>query len=132
MSRDLSPVVGNWYQPLEKGQPFVVVGLDEEQGVIEIQHYDGDLEEIDAEAWSGLDLEAAEPPEDWTGPLDDVEADDLGYTETAMTSEDWPAPLQEARDDGKERWEKPEPEDEQNGWAEGESAEELYGRAPES
>jgi hypothetical protein len=30
--------------------------------------------------WTTLPLEFAEPPEDWTGPLNDVEVDDLGYT----------------------------------------------------
>jgi hypothetical protein len=31
-------------------------------------------------------------PEDATGPLDDVEVEDLGYSETGMTAADWPAP----------------------------------------
>jgi hypothetical protein len=131
MSTDLSPIVGNWYQPLGKGQAFVVVSLDEEEGVIEIQHYDGDVEEIDLDAWSELELEAAEPPEEWTGPIDDVEIDDLGYTETGMTCQDWPQPLQEAPAGREEQWEAPEPEDELNERAEGNSAEELYGQEPQ-
>jgi hypothetical protein len=60
----------------------------------EIQHFDGDLDEIDEDAWGSLPLEFAEAPEDWTGPIDDVEPDDLGYSETAMNAGDWSAPLQ--------------------------------------
>jgi hypothetical protein len=31
------------------------------------------------EEWEEMDLEEIEPPEDWTGPLDKLEPDDLGY-----------------------------------------------------
>ena len=44
-----------------------------------------------------LPLGLAEPPEDWTGPIDDVEVDDLGYSGTEMTAKDWSAPLQPFR-----------------------------------
>ena len=40
-------------------------------------------------------LEPIETPEDWTGPMDDIERDDLGYTETDMSAEDWAEPLGE-------------------------------------
>lgn len=46
----------------------------------------------------------AEPPEDWTGPVDDVEVDDLGYSETDMQAEDWEEPLESIRR-GQEEWE---------------------------
>lgn len=96
MPTDLEPVTGNWYQHLDKGQPFRVVSVDEDAGVIAIQHFDGDLEEVELDGWHQLDLEICEEPEDWTGPLDDVETDDLGYTETSMAADDWVAPLDEA------------------------------------
>jgi hypothetical protein len=31
------------------------------------------------EEWEEMDIEDIEPPEDWTGPLDDLESDDLRY-----------------------------------------------------
>lgn len=40
---------------------------------------------IDAETWALLPLERVEPPEDVTAPVDDIETDDLGYSETGMT-----------------------------------------------
>ena len=36
-------------------------------------------EELEMEEWEEMDLEEIEPPEDWTGPLDDLESDDLSY-----------------------------------------------------
>ena len=89
--------VGQWYLRWDKGEIFQVTGCDKQAGTIEIQTFDGDLDEIDDETWRVLPLGLAEPPEDWTGPVDDVEHDDLGYSETHMTGADWAGPLQSYR-----------------------------------
>ncbi|HET9823089.1 MAG TPA: DUF6763 family protein [Burkholderiaceae bacterium] len=89
MSYDMDPIVGNWYQHVEKGLDFEVVAVDEETASVEIQYVDGSLDDISLDDWYELDLEPAEPPEDWTGPLDDVETDDTDYTETGMQEEEW-------------------------------------------
>jgi len=96
--------VGQWYLRLDKGEIFQVTGCDDESRTIEIQNFDGDLDEIDEDAWAALPLGLAEPPEDWTGPVDDVELDDLGYSETDMTPADWAQLLQPFRP-GRESWE---------------------------
>ena len=88
---------GQWYLRHDKGEIFQVIACDEEARTIEIQSFDGDLDEIDEDVWAALPLEFAEQPEDWTGPIDDVEVDDLGYTETDMTARDWLEPLQPLR-----------------------------------
>ena len=93
MPTSLKPVISQWYRHRDKGQQFYVTALDEQEGTVEIQHFDGDLEEVDFDDWHLLNIETIEPPEDWTGPVDDVERDDLGYTETDMTPEDWAEPL---------------------------------------
>ena len=89
------PVVSQWYRHRDKGQRFQVTAIDKTEDMVEIQHFDGDVEELDRDSWYELDIEPIEPPEDWTGPLDDVERDDLGYTETDMTKSDWNEPLEE-------------------------------------
>ncbi len=101
------PRLGQWYTRWDKGEIFQVVGCDEGSRSIEIQYFDGDLDEIDSESWSGLPLTSAEAPEDWTGPVDDVERDDLGYTETEMSAEDWAEPLRTLRSE--EEKEEPSP-----------------------
>jgi hypothetical protein len=95
MTTALKPVISQWYRHRDKGQQFYVTALDEEEGTVETQHFDGDVEEMDFDDWHQLSIETIEPPEDWTGPVDDVERDDLGYSETDMTSEDWAEPLAE-------------------------------------
>jgi hypothetical protein len=82
MTTDLDPIVGNWYEHLDKGQKFQVVDIDDGAGVIEIQYFDGDLDKMDKDEWLEAELQAIDQPEDWTGPLDEVEPDDSGYTES--------------------------------------------------
>lgn len=91
------PRASQWYRHLNKGQEFQVTAIDETERTVEIQHFDGDVEELDLEEWYALDLEAIAPPEDWTGPMDDIERDDLGYTETGMRGADWTKPLRDER-----------------------------------
>lgn len=85
---DVDPIIGNWYRNEETGNDFEVVALDEDAQTIEIQYFDGELEELDLDAWYELSLEAIEPPEDWSGPFDEMETDDLGYDEEELSDED--------------------------------------------
>jgi hypothetical protein len=98
------PEIGQWYARTDKGELFRVVARDDKSRTIEIQYFDGDLDEIDAETWGMLPLERSAPPEDWTAPIDDVETDDLDYTETQMSPTDWTQPLQPIARAG-EAWE---------------------------
>lgn len=88
---------GQWYARWDKGEIFQVVGYDPNSRTIETQTFGGDIDEVDLEMWAGLPLAFAEPPEDWTGPVDDVERDDLGYSETEMSGSDWAEPMQSLR-----------------------------------
>ena len=61
----IDPIVGDWYS--SHGQLFEVVAVDEDERVVEVQHADGDLEEIDVEDWvtrcRAGSLQMAEPPD---------------------------------------------------------------------
>jgi hypothetical protein len=83
MGNRLPPIVGNWYAHRDKGALFQVVALDEDAGTIEIQEFDGGLDELDLDEWRALSVYGAAQPEDWGGPLDDVEPDEFGYTDLA-------------------------------------------------
>ena len=73
-----SPIVGDWYRRTN-GALFEVVAVDRDDGTIEVQHFDGTLEEFDLEAWDEQEFEEAQAPEDWSGSVDvepeDYEAD---------------------------------------------------------
>jgi len=89
MSNELDPILGNWYQHLDKGGLFRVVAIDEDNAVIEIQNFDGDVDEIEMSQWQELDIELAEEPENFSGPYDVGELDDYGTEITDTTSQDW-------------------------------------------
>ena len=71
------PQVGDWYQNQDKGEPFQVVSVDADSGTVQTQSFDGELDSIEMEDWEQIPLVTAAPPEDWTGPLDDLEPDDI-------------------------------------------------------
>lgn len=102
------PIVNQWYHHLDKGQRFYVTAVDEDDNTVEIQHFDGDVDEFDLSEWFQLRIEPIEQPEDWTGPVDDVERDDLGYSETDMTAEEWAEPVSEPRGGPEEKTEETE------------------------
>ena len=81
MHNRLPPIIGNWYSHRDKGEIFQVVALDEASGTIEIQEFDGDIDELDFDEWQHLPVDVTTQPEDWTGPIDDIERDELGYTD---------------------------------------------------
>lgn len=125
------PEIGQWYLHQDKGEMFLVTGYDGDARTIEIQNFDGDVDEIEAAAWSTMPLERAAQPEDWTGPLDDVEVDDLGVSETDMSAADWTEPLQ-CFQPQKEAWEDDTPDEERDPEGEGTLDEELSVDSPDS
>ena len=95
MDIEIDPIVGEWYQHLDKGQRFLIVAFDEDEGLIETQHFDGDIEEIPLDAWYQQDIQLIEPPENWGGAMDIGTKDDYGTEITDTDISDWSEPLQE-------------------------------------
>lgn len=71
-----APAVGDWYAD-EQGVTFEVVAVDTQDHSVEVQYFDGTLEEFDLDSWEEMRLNAVEPPEDWSGPLD-MQREDYG------------------------------------------------------
>lgn len=85
------PVVGEWYRDIHD-DTFEVVAVDEQDGTVEVQHFDGTLEEWDLADWLQSPLRAAEPPEDWSGSMD-IEREDYGVDLEDIRAEEWASPL---------------------------------------
>jgi hypothetical protein len=94
MANELEPEVGQWYVHQDKGELFRVVAIDPTSASVEIQSFDGDIEEIDLEVWREMVLTAAQAPEDWTGPYDELPADDLEYSVSDAGPWDWRVSLE--------------------------------------
>ena len=52
-----------------------MVAIDRYDSTIELQYFDGTIEELDFDEWREEEIVAASPPEDWTGSVD-VDAED--------------------------------------------------------
>lgn len=76
MGREYEPTVGQWYEDLENDETFQVLKVDEDREIVEIQHLDGDTEELDVDEWAELDLELTEEPEGWSGSKSEKDEDD--------------------------------------------------------
>lgn len=63
------PSIGRWYRR-PNGQLFEVVAFDEADQTIELQFFDGTIDEVDQESWSKLLIERVAAPEDWSGSVD--------------------------------------------------------------
>lgn len=87
MDNEIEPSVGNWYQHIDDGTLFQVIAVDEDEELIQFQVFDGDISEVSLEEWHNWDIEISDPPEDWTGPVDDVDLDDLDYSEIRSEGE---------------------------------------------
>ncbi len=74
---NLSPVIGQWFSR-PNGTLFEVVAVDEDGGTVELQQFDGTLDEVDMECWLDLLPVEASPPEDWSGSVDMDPEDYIG------------------------------------------------------
>lgn len=89
-----APVIGEWFRRAG-GDSFEVVAIDRDDHTIEIQYFDGTVEEIELEEWREAEMETCEAPEDWTGSLD-VEPEDTEneYEAEPGNTKTWADPLQ--------------------------------------
>jgi len=77
------PVIGRWFRR-PNGSLFEVVAVDEADGTIEIQHFDGTIDEVELESWPELLLIEVSAPEDWSGSVDMDPDDYVGRKEGDM------------------------------------------------
>ena len=63
MTSEADPIIDEWYHHPEKAQKFKVTALDEHTATVEIQYFDGTIDELDLNTWYKLDMERIEPPE---------------------------------------------------------------------
>ena len=100
MSRDYEPTPGQWYENLEEEESFRVLSVDEDSELIEIEYLDGDIEEIDVEAWHEMDLELTQEPEGWSDSDEEEDEDDDDWDDDDEDDED----LDDEEDDERDQY----------------------------
>jgi hypothetical protein len=98
VSRDNPPIPGQWYENAAEEETFRVLAVDEDTETVEIEYLDGDLEELDIDAWHELDLELIDEPEGWSDEDEDEDEE-----------EEWDEEDEEEEDE--DDWEEDEDED---------------------
>ena len=115
MGRDFEPVKGQWYENIEEDETFRVLSVDEDGELVEIEYLDGDIEELDLDAWHEMDLERIEEPEGWVAPEQADDADDENDDD-----ED------EDLDDDDDDWDDDDEDDDDDDWEDDENDSDRY------
>lgn len=76
MATEYEPRIGDWYRN-SNADTFEIVAFDDGDDTVEIQYFDGTVEELDLDTWYEMDIEPTAAPEDWSGSLD-IEREDYG------------------------------------------------------
>ena len=74
------PTIGKWYRRPD-GILLEVVAVDESDGTIETQFFDGTIDEVEIDGWRDQLLIEVAAPEDWSGSVD-MDPDDYKGTRT--------------------------------------------------
>lgn len=72
------PAIGTWFRR-PNGTLLEVVAIDEGAETVEIQMFDGTIDEVELDSWSDQLLLEVAAPEDWSGSVD-MDPDDYKGT----------------------------------------------------
>lgn len=70
MATQIDPEIGRWFKRLDLNELFEVVARDDDDKTIDIQYFNGEIEELDMASWQQLPITQAAAPEDWSGALE--------------------------------------------------------------
>lgn len=85
------PIVGNWYQRPGRAI-FEVVAIDEHARTVELQFFDGTVDEMDLQTWFSTFIEEAEAPEDYSGSMD-LQDDNYEAKDDDQVKDHWDDPV---------------------------------------
>jgi Family of unknown function (DUF6763) len=113
MATQLEPIVGDWYS--YRGKDFTVIDVDEDEGFVEIQYANGNVQQVDLNAWYDMDLEPTEEPEAWDS---DLEEDVVVGGDAVSRSSRWVEADEDEDLDEDEEDDDDEDDDDDDDWAE--------------
>lgn len=87
------PIIGQWYRNSKLADIFEIVAIDNDENLIEIQYFDGQIEELDLESWNEYPSVEIAAPEDFSGAYEMPKEDLLDYKEEVIHPENWNNPL---------------------------------------
>jgi hypothetical protein len=77
--------VGDWYLDRDKHDFLCVIGVHDEEGVIDVRDEYGDIDEIEFDEWETMDLVLCATPREWKlSDADDDFSDDAPQTQRSL------------------------------------------------
>lgn len=73
MTNVRAPEVGHWYKRADRLLPFQVVATSAQDQTVDVEYFDGTVDEWPLSHWHGLNIEETGAPPDATGALDGPE-----------------------------------------------------------
>ena len=70
------PRIGNWFRRSDHPQAFHVIALDESSATVDVEYFDGTLDEWPLRHWQELSITPCDAPQDWSGPFDSPAVDE--------------------------------------------------------
>jgi len=83
MSGQISAEISHWYRPLNQEILFEVVSIDYDRQKIEIEFFDGDVEEMGFNGWKVSAPIEVQPPQPWLETTN-LEQDDPTFNAYAI------------------------------------------------
>jgi hypothetical protein len=87
----VQPIVGNWYQRPGRAI-FEVVAIDDHTRTVELQFFDGTVDEMDLERWHKTFIQNVEAPEDYSGSMD-LQDDNYDAKDDDLVAQEWDDPI---------------------------------------
>jgi hypothetical protein len=73
---DIKALQGQWYTDRAHHEFFLVIAIDESDGLIDVRDRYGDIDEFDLDEWDAMHLTLCAAPGEWEPGADDDEDDD--------------------------------------------------------
>jgi hypothetical protein len=67
---DIEARAGQWYADRTNHEFFLVIAVDESDGLIDVRDRWGDIDEFDFDEWESMHLVLCSAPAEWDGELD--------------------------------------------------------------
>lgn len=93
MTHYCKPIIGQWYRNSKLPDIFEVVAIDNDENLIEIQYFGGQIEELELDMWIEYPPSEIAAPEDFSGAYEIPKEDLAEYKDEVIHPEPWENPV---------------------------------------
>ena len=83
---DINAREGQWYTDRAHHEFFLVIAIDESDGLIDVRDRYGDIDEFDLDEWDSMDLVLCAAPAEWDPAAEDDDDSDAYHFKSSGTT----------------------------------------------